>query len=153
MSDETTTTHEDSRVARALCTPIGDLMRGEITGKIERGWWGFREARHETLVNNAGLPHSLAALVLDVTRRTRLRRREQVDVARELLAHFCDGLESGATGDALSAGFGNPVQAAKLIRRAKKRNRSLLWHAWVNTWRTIGAVLLLQSLSAWRGPR
>lgn len=140
MSDDTASTRERSRFVRILGTPIGDLLRGEITGPVERGPRGERGYRAAIL--NAGLPRPLADLALEVTRRTRLRRREKLDVARELVAHFRDGLEAGATSDGLSAGFGNPVQAAKLIRRAKKRNRSLLWHAWINTWRTIGAVIL-----------
>lgn len=141
MTDETANPRERSRLTRVLGTPIGDLLRGQITGPMERGpraLRGFRAA-----VMNAGLPRPLADLILEVTRRTRLRRREKADVARELVAHFRDGLDAGATSDTLSAAFGNPVQAARLIRRAKKRNRSLLWHAWVNTWKTIGAVLLL----------
>jgi hypothetical protein len=144
MTDETAPEREHSRAFRILTTPLGDLMQGRVTGPRERGPRAPRPLRgYRAAVLDAGLPSSVAQLVLDVTRRTRLRRREKVDVARELVAHFRDGLDSGATGDTLTGVFGNPVQAARLIRRAKKRNRSLLWHAWVNTWKTISAVLLL----------
>ncbi|MGA2500631.1 MAG: hypothetical protein ABSH20_23065 [Tepidisphaeraceae bacterium] len=77
-----------------------------------------------------------------VVRRTRLWALEKVEVVDELLAHFADGLEAGATLDELIDAFGDERQAARLIRRAKKRNRPLLWHALrVGTW--LMAVLLL----------
>jgi hypothetical protein len=144
MSDDSLRAPDQPRLTRVLLTPVGDLLRGRITGPIARAPRAPRAPRgYRAVVLDAKLPWSLADLTLRVTAHTRLRRREKTDVARELVAHFRDGLGAGQSADALAAAFGNPIQAARLIRRAKKRNRSLLWHAWVNTWKTIGAVVLL----------
>jgi hypothetical protein len=68
-------------------------------------------------------------LVWEVVRRTRLWSTEKVAVARELIAHFQDGLAAGTNVEDLSASFGDLAQAAALIRRAKRRNRPLIWKA------------------------
>lgn len=77
----------------------------------------------------AALPGELSALVDGVVARTKLWRRERAEVRRELIAHFADGLESGASAAELRENFGDPRAAAKLIRRSKKRNRPLWWRA------------------------
>lgn len=100
-------------------TPLRDLLRGRLTGRLDLA----------SAVGAQGLPAPLAALVLDVARRTRLTRRERVEVAEELASHFAEGLEQGVTAEALVASFGEPARAARLIRRAKKRGRPALWHA------------------------
>lgn len=87
-----------------------------------------------------GLPEDLAAMVRAVVRRTRLWRAERIDVALELAQHFRDGLESGATAETLIQAFGDNRTAARLIRRAKKRQRPVLWRAFVRSVQTIGAV-------------
>lgn len=73
------------------------------------------------------LPEDLSALVGAVSKRTRLWRSERADVERELASHFADGLERGATVGELRDAFGDPKAAARLIRRAKLRNRPLWW--------------------------
>jgi hypothetical protein len=75
----------------------------------------------------AQLPEPLAEMVRDVTRRTKLWPAEKTAVARELTAHFEDGLASGATVADLRGSFGDARQAARLIRRAKVRSRPLAW--------------------------
>ncbi|WP_339731076.1 hypothetical protein [uncultured Gimesia sp.] len=92
------------------------------------------------------LPESLGSVVLDVVKRTRLWRGEKLDTARELCAHFADGLEKGETEAALIKSFGSPKTAARLIRRACLRNRPFVWRAWRRTWQaaaTMPAVVLV----------
>src|SRR5205814_3611926 len=74
------------------------------------------------------LPTPAQDLIRRVVKRTRLWMLEKVEVADELIAHFADGLETGSSIETLLEKFGNERQAAKLIRRAKKRNRPLAWH-------------------------
>ncbi len=88
---------------------------------------GASRAGAAAIIANAELPAELSALVERVVKRTRLWKNEQADVARELVAHFADGLESGASIEALRGGFGDPDGAARLIRRGKLRNRPLWW--------------------------
>ena len=51
------------------------------------------------------------------------------EVARELCAHFRDGLASGASPEALRGAFGDTRRAAQLLTRARKRLRPLWWRA------------------------
>jgi hypothetical protein len=91
-------------------------------------------------VSEAELPPAIVAVISAVVGSTRLWRREKVDVARELIAHFQDGLDAGRTAEQLVASFGDPVTAARLIRRAKRRGRPTLWH--VLRWSLIGVIVL-----------
>ena len=75
------------------------------------------------LVMASGLSRPLGDLILQVTNRSGLWRSEQSDLAGELIAHFADGLNRGESEQSLIEDFGDAEQAAKLIRRAKKRNR------------------------------
>lgn len=94
-------------------------------------------------IDEAPLPEPAKELVHRVVRRTRLWKREKADVAEELIAHFTDGLAAGETGDALVEAFGDERRAAKLIRRAKRRNRPLAWHAMRGLRLMIGGLVVL----------
>ena len=120
-----------TRLQAINATPFRDLIRGRVTARLD---WPARLAA-------AGLPADVAAVVARVVRRTRLWRLERAAVADELIAHFADAIAAGAT-DPVAA-FGDERAAAKLIRRAKRRNRPLLWHAWTWAWRSAVAVLLV----------
>ena len=72
-----------SIVLRALRTPLSELMWGRITGCVPTV---------QSLVTDASMPEPLAAIVRDVTKRSRLWRSEKADVAMELIAHFTDGI-------------------------------------------------------------
>ncbi|QDT24745.1 hypothetical protein Enr10x_00350 [Gimesia panareensis] len=89
------------------------------------------------------LPENLMSVVLDVVQRSRLWPGEKRDVALELCAHFADGLEKGESEAALLESFGSPQTAAKLIRRARLRNRPLAWRARRRTWQGLLVMLLL----------
>lgn len=108
-----------SRWQRLCYTPLRDLLRGRLSGRLDV----------ERPMASAGLPEPLAELVRRTVRRTRLWRIEKVEVARELTGHFQDGIGAGATADDLVKSFGDPRQAARLIRRAKTRNRPAAWKA------------------------
>ena len=128
-----------------LCrTPIRDVVRGRITGRLDL----------EAMIAAAELPDPLPQLVRDVTRRTRLNRLEKVAVAEELAGHFRDGLNQGDSPDGLARDFGDPVQAARLIGRAKRRNRPLVYRATVRSMQAacglIGVVLLVYGMAAIR---
>lgn len=97
----------------------------------------------EAVVDAAGLPPSLAGVVLETTRRCRLWKYERVDVARELCAHMVDALASGSSEEVIIKEFGNPAETAALITRAKKRLRPLWWRTWRGCVRAVGAVLLV----------
>jgi hypothetical protein len=114
-------------------TPMRDLLRGRVTGRLD---WQSRLAA-------AGLPTPAVELITWVVKHTRLWRLEKVAVAHELLAHFQDGLTAGTPAAELMERFGDERTAAKLIRRAKRRRRPLLWQAWKYSFRTVGALVLI----------
>jgi hypothetical protein len=108
-----------------------DLVRGRITGRLDI----------DKLLEDAGLPGPAAGKVRNVVKRTRLWRLEKVDVAQELIAHFLDGQEAGTPMDDLLGSFGDERQTAKLIRRAKKRQRPYAWHAFA--WARLGFAVII----------
>lgn len=103
----------------------------------------LRRPRPEHVVQASGLCEPLASLVTRTVRRTRLWRSERVDVARELCAHFLDGLESGQTPEALAQAFGNPASAARLIARGRRRQRPWLARAFRASYLAAAAGLAL----------
>jgi hypothetical protein len=115
MSAETKT----SLIYRLRTTPLRDLLRGNVSGRFDVNG----------RITAASLPAPAADLIRSVVRHTRLWKSEKMAVAEELIAHFLDGLEAGQPAAELTASFGDEMKTAKLIRRAKKRNRPLVWHA------------------------
>jgi hypothetical protein len=124
-----------SALWRALTTPFGPRILPRFVRLPER-------ARYRELIIASGLPGPAAEIVRATVARTRLWRGEQIDVARELVAHFTDGLEAGRATESLIGEFGDPADAAALIRRAKKRARPAAWKAWVWAWRGAGAMVV-----------
>jgi hypothetical protein len=127
-----------SRFRLLRYTPMRDVLRGRLTGRLDV----------ERILSESGLPAPLAERVHAVVRRTRLTRLEKVDIARELAAHFQDGLERGAPATDLSAAFGDSMQAARLIRRAKLRSRPLFWRICRHVSRAVG-VLFIAVIALW----
>lgn len=110
-----------------------------------------RRPQVRDLVDQSTLPAVVRDIIVTVVGRTRLRRSERFEIARELIAHFEDGLAAGREPGELIASFGDPRQAAVLIRRARKRQRPLIWWAWRRAWQgaaaLFGLVLLLLTWS------
>jgi hypothetical protein len=118
---------------RLRYTRLRDALRGRLDASLD---W-------QSLVALAELPPELAATVRQVVGRSRLWRREKVDVAAELIAHFQDGLAAGRTPTELLQSFGDAQASAQLIRRAKRRGRPMIWHAWRYGWMSLAAIFLL----------
>ncbi|MFG0259215.1 MAG: hypothetical protein ACF8LK_02590, partial [Phycisphaerales bacterium JB041] len=108
---------------RAAHTPARDWIRGRVTGRLD---WRADLAR-------ADLPAPVTSLITAVVRRSRLWRLERADLARELIAHFADALAAGTPEDHAVRDFGDTAQAARLIRRAKKRGRHWSYRAFIHT--------------------
>ncbi|MEM6329894.1 MAG: hypothetical protein AAF790_06565 [Planctomycetota bacterium] len=119
-------------------TRLRDVVRGRIDGRLD---W-------RRVIGAAGLPEAAADVIHHVVRKARLWRRERVDVATELVAHLQDGLECGAAAEALAADFGDAREAARLIRRAKRRCRPLWWQAWWWLSRSAASLLGVYVLAA-----
>lgn len=125
-------------IHRVTYTPMRDVLCGRFTGRLD-----VRQR-----IAQSGLPQSARELIQRVVHRTRLRSLEKADVANELLAHFADGLEAGKTIEELIHSFGDERQAAKLIARAKRRNRSIFGRAQTLVARSVIAAIPLIVLYA-----
>ncbi|MFO0972464.1 MAG: hypothetical protein U1A27_03360 [Phycisphaerae bacterium] len=123
----------DSLFHRMRYTPLRDVLRGHWTARLDIAG----------RIAAAGLPATASDVIDQVVRATRLRRIEKADVADELIAHFRDGLEAGVPADALRTRFGDVRCAARLIRRAKKRNRGIVYKSFVMALRGVAAVMIL----------
>ncbi len=109
-----------STIGKLRTTPLRDLLRGQLTARLD----------YRSHVDACDLPAPTRKLICQVVQRTRLWRREKVDVARELIVHFEDGIRAGRAPNELAKEFGPAGTAALLIRRAKKRQRPIWWQAW-----------------------
>ncbi|GAB4186147.1 MAG: hypothetical protein Kow00105_00570 [Phycisphaeraceae bacterium] len=129
---------ESSLLRKLRKTPMRDMIRGRLTGRLDI----------DRLLEDSGLSGKAADTVRRVVKRTRLWRLEKVDVAKELIAHFLDGQEAGVSQDELLERFGDEKQVARLIRRAKKRQRPLAWHVFAWTRLGVGCLFGMYVLSA-----
>jgi hypothetical protein len=106
--------------------------------------------RLRPIILEASLPVELLRIVRRVAAGTRLWKAEQDDVAGELCDHFADGLTAGRTSQELVGAFGTPTVAARLIRRAKLRNRPAAWHIWHRSMQaTLAACVMVILLWSW----
>jgi hypothetical protein len=121
-----------SMFTRLRRTPLVDVLRGRLTCRL-----AWREE-----IEASGLPEELQGCIRNVVIKTGLWRAEKFEVAQELAAHFRDGLEAGVDAQTLRERFGDPKVAAKLIRRAKVRNRVWVWHAWRRSLQGVGLLIL-----------
>jgi len=100
-------------------TPMRDFLRGNLTGRLD-----LRRPLEES-----GLPIPIKRVIHRTVAKTLLWRLERLAVTHELISHFADGLSSGMSAEDLITKFGDEKQAARLIRRAKRRSRPVPWHA------------------------
>jgi hypothetical protein len=129
---------EPSLRRKLWMTPWRDLLRGRLTLGLDVA----------AQIQSADIAENARALISAVVRRTRLWRSEKVAVAEELIAHFRDGLDSGESINQLIEKFGDERRSAKLIRRAKVRNRPMAWRATGVVVRFIEIVLAVQFILA-----
>jgi len=111
-----------------------------VRAKGRRRPRGGRRGAHR-LLGASGLPDRLRVVVFDVVQRTRLWKSEKADVTIELIGHFTDGLSSGQGAETMEVTFGSPPRVAKLIRRAKRRQRPFVWKAWLRSLQVVGILL------------
>lgn len=95
------------------------------------------------VVARAGLPIEAERAVRETVKRTRLSREEKLDIARELCAHFLDGMGEGESAGSLVERFGDERTAAVLLTRSKKRTRHPLRRAMMNIVKIGGALVLV----------
>ncbi len=128
---------EMSFIHRVRMTPWGDLCRLRLSGRFDV----------EGRIAGSGLPSENCVLVRNVMKRVRLWRGERVEVVEELIVHFQDGIEAGVCAEKLVASFGDEKQAATLIRRSKKRQRSRSWLMLMKLFK--GVAVLLACFVVW----
>lgn len=123
---------------RLRLTPLRDLLRFRITGRLDL------DAKLAAPAN-ADLSPAARQLIRDTVKKTRLWKLEKISVADELIAHFRDAqtVPHANTNEPAQAvaDFGDPLTTARLIRRAKKRGRSLAAKGYV--WSRRVALMLL----------
>lgn len=135
----------DSPWWKVFFTPVGPRL------VVGRPWRSLVPRRRVSaaadFIDRSHLSPPVKDLVKDVVRRTRLWNSEKMDVAGELVAHFEDALQVASTSDEVTRRFGDPAQAARLIRRAKKRNRSLYWRSCARASQATLALIAIGSLT------
>jgi len=109
----TTSATEPGILHRLRHTPVRDMLRLRFTGRLDLD--------HKLAAAN--LSSEAASLIRTTVKKTRLSRLEKTTVADELIAHFRDAATATPPAPDSVADFGDPAAAAKLIRRAKKRQR------------------------------
>jgi hypothetical protein len=91
---------------------------------------GRRSIGADRLVASSGVSPEVGRLVQDVVRRVGGTAAERSSLALELLGHFLASSERGVPDAEAIAAFGDPVQAANLLRRAVRRKRGFIWRTW-----------------------
>lgn len=107
------------------------------------------DATAEQIISSSGLPSDVQAVIAATVRSTRLWPSERADVARELVAHFRDGLERDESAADLIARFGEPKAAGKRMGKAAREKRHWLWHAQRRVGQ--GALILVAGLAVTYG--
>ena len=121
-------------------TPFRDLLRWQFSGRLN-----WRAA-----VAESDLPDQAQEKIVSVVKATRLWRIEKAQIANELIAHFQDGQQRGQGVDELVAEFGETETVAKLMRSAKKRNRSIFWNTFVaGCYAFLGFLVFYAGLAIW----
>ena len=79
--------------------------------------------REERLLDESGIPDEVRGYLRAVMDDSKLRGTARLDVLKELVAHFEDGLAVGRTADNLLNDFGDGKLVGTLIRRSRLETR------------------------------
>ncbi len=101
-------------------SPIMRVIRG-IDERVRRRRLGAQT------IAASGLPAPLQKRIAAIVGRTRLHASEQRDIARELISHCFEAIESAKDEPEILASLGDPKTIAPLLRRAAKRKRPLIY--------------------------
>ena len=82
------------------------------------------------IVLASGLPNEIQSLIRRVVRSAGGTPSERRETALELVSHFAAALESKTPVEMAIASFGDERAASRLLRRAIRRKRGLVWHSW-----------------------
>lgn len=107
-------------------TDLTDQVSNKLVDFNFIPWHWFCLVSWKRLIESADIPNEAKKLIHQTIKNSRLLQFEKVEVTRELLDHFIDGLDVGKTCNELIAEFGDPKTTAKLIRLSKTRNRPML---------------------------
>lgn len=107
------------------------------------------DATAEEVITKSGLPSDVQTVIGATVRSTRLWKYERADVARELVAHFRDGLDRGESAADLVARFGEPKAAGRRMGKAAREKRHWLWHVQKRAGQ--GALILVAGLAVTYG--
>lgn len=139
-----------TKLARLVLEYFNRQMAGGVTAEELSEQWSdavpfpaVLKLNEPSLLTLYSLPKPIGELIVSVVRKTGLWRREQIDVTEELISHFEDGLADGQAESQLVSEFGDPSTAARLIRRAKLRNRSFLWQTYRRARQFVGLVIVM----------
>ena len=113
-NDSTAPDPHGGLVRRLRFTPLRDLVRGRVTGSLDRA----------AMIARSGLPEPLERLVASIARRTWLGRRERAEAARELVDRCRQALDEGRTVEQVAESLGPPAAAARDLRRRLIARRS-----------------------------
>lgn len=102
-------------------------------------------AEAERILAASGLPDAPRERIDSIVRQTRLWSAERADIARELVGHARDAIETNPNRSPsdLASDLGNARTVARLLRRSAKRKRSWLWQVRTRTLQSICVLLLV----------
>lgn len=123
---------------------VWSIRRSPILG-LWRAMRGLGRPNRDAfaLLEAAGLPEPVEAVIRTTVARTKLWRDEREQIAKELIAHAQDAIEAGRSPEQIVESFGDPRRIARLMRRSMKRKRPLYWQLYSFSRRAVGVVLLV----------
>ncbi|MEO0512786.1 MAG: hypothetical protein AAF108_07810 [Planctomycetota bacterium] len=131
----------DNRSAHTKATTWQSILDRSPVVHIVRGLTG-KPTGARRVVAESDLPDALSGPCLETALRTRLRRAEREDIARELVAHARDALLTGRDPADVAETLGEPRTVARLLRRGAIRKRSAFDRACSAAGRSLAAGFL-----------
>ena len=105
--------------------------------------WVWRTPDWHLVVEGSGLGFEVQGCIISVVKKTRLWRAEKTGIAEELVTHFQDGIEAGVSAEKMLLDFGDIKSAAKMLRRAKIRQRGIVFKGYQFLCRSLGGFVVL----------